>query len=184
METIRMVAISGRGNSLFASRMGNVFDQGSPFLGQGEDLYARAKAAVAQWDSLVDRLRHIANKQVRDDLANTYGINEPGNKDKGQYMRDATASDVATAESYTPINYRVFVGPGPAKNRPGKLEDFDSSLRHDVEDAERTYGSLPDPQVITKTVTQTISSLPGWVLPVGAGVIGLGLLGAFGVIKI
>ncbi len=183
METIRMVAISGRGNSLFASRMGDVFVQGSPFLGQGEDLYARAKAAVAQWDSLVEQLKRIANQSVREDLARKYGLTNPSDKDKGQYMRDAVAYDVATAESYSPTNYRVFVGPGPAKGRPGKLEDFDQDLRGDVKDAAATYGLLPEPQVITRTITETVSQLPAWVLPVGAGVIGLGLLGAFGVIK-
>lgn len=184
MDTIRMVAISGRGNSLFSSKMGDVWSQGSPFLGQGEDIYARAKAAVAQWDVIADRLAHVANKVVRDQIATEFGINDPGNKDKGQYERNAVAGDIQTAESYTPVNYRVFVGPGPAKNRPGRLEDFLSDFRRQVEDAERTYGSLPDAQVITKTITQTISSLPAWVLPVGIGVVGLGLLGAFGVIKI
>lgn len=180
MDTIRMVAISGRGTSLFSSKMGDIWSQGSPFLGQGEDIYARAKAAVSQWDSLADRLAHVANKAVRDQIATDFGINSPTNKDKGQYMRNAVAGDIATAESYSPVNYRVFVGPGPAKNRPGDLENFLSDFRRQVEDAEKTYGSLPDAQIITNTIT----SLPPWVLPVGIGVVGLGLLGAFGIIKI
>lgn len=184
METIRMVAISGRGNSLFANRMGDVWSQGSPFLGQGEDIYTRAKAAVARWDSLTDILRRIANKQVREDLAAKYGLTDPNNKDKGQYERDRVRDDIGLAESYTPINYRVFVGPGPAKNRPARLEAWNHDLSDDVVAAEQEYGLLPEPQIITKTITQTISQLPGWVLPVGAGVVGLGLLGAFGVIKI
>lgn len=181
---LRMTAISGRGNSLFAIRMGNIWNQGSPTLGQGEDLYARAKAALARWNSLVERLKRIANRQVREDLARKYGINEPSNKDKGQYAANVVAYDISEAEKYVPVNYRIYVGPGPAKNRPGRLEDWNHDLNDDVQEAERLYGSLPEPQVITQTITERISELPGWVVPVGIGVAAVGLLGAFGVIKI
>ena len=185
MDSIRMVAISGRGNSLFASRMGDIWSQGSPFLGQtGYGTYQQTKADVAAWDALVARLQRVANATVRQQIADQFGISNPANTDKGQYLRDRSARDVAMAEGSQ--NYTAFAAetPGPTKHDAAQLESFLGDFQKAVQDAENTYGKLDTPQVITKTVTTTVSSLPPWVLPVGVGVVGLGLLGAFGVIKI
>lgn len=189
MDTIRMVAISGRGNSLFSSRMGDIWSQGSPFLGQGLGQtgignYTQTKADVAAWDALVGRLQRVANASVRQQIAFDFGLTNPNDKDKGQYLRDRSARDVAIAESSR--NYDAFSPdtPGPTKHDARQLESFLGDFQQAVQGAETTYGVLDTPQVITKTVTQTISSLPPWVLPVGIGVVGLGLLGVFGVIKI
>lgn len=181
---INMVAISGRKNSFFSSRMGDIFT-----LGQArpeERLYADAKAAVAQWDGLVNRLNYIANPSVAAQIAADAGVTAPSNQDKGQYARDGVNRNLVEAESRgMPPIYDVFRR-GDVQNRVARLESYLSSFRRAVEDAEATYG-------LARTITNTIytpgaagapAAIPSWVLPVGAAVIGIGLLGALGVIKL
>lgn len=185
MNNINMVMISGsRGMrpSLFSSHMGDVFGTSlsGSFLGQGEDLYAQGKAAVAEYDRIYARLQRVGNQTVRNEIAAEFGIKDPNDRELAQYQRDALARDIARAESYTPINYRVFVGPGPEKNRPRHMDEFNANFREAVADAERLYGVLPEPQVITVGVP---GEIPSWVLPAVVVAAGVGLLGAFGVIK-
>jgi len=183
---INMVAISGRSNSLFTSRMGDPFRETpySPRMGQtGVGNYTQTKSDVAVWDSLVARLQRVANQTVRNQIAAQFGISDPTNTDKGQYMRNRSAKDVALAESVSPPDYTAFdpSTPGPTKNDAKDLESFISDFQPAVQNAENTYGTVAAPQVITQLVP---GALPVWVLPVAVGVVGLGLLGAFGVIKI
>jgi hypothetical protein len=182
MDSIRMVAISGRGNSLFSNKLGDIWSQGSPFLGQtGVGNYTQTKADVAAWDALVARLQRVANASVRQQIANDFGISNPGDKDKGQYLRDRSAKDIALADASK--NYDAFSPstPGPTKHDAAQLESFLGDFQKAVQSAETTYGQLDTPQVITQVVP---GALPSWVLPVGIGVAGLALLGAFGIIRI
>jgi hypothetical protein len=188
---MRMASIGGfngpRG-SLFHGSATDSFRLGSPAnptqttLGaSGQTTYDEAKKQVAIYDSLMGRTKRIANKQSREAIVVEFGLAEPDNKDKSLYMRNATAGNIAQAESYTPVNYYIFEGSGPAKNRPGKLKSFNSDFSAAVKYAEDTYGSLPEPVVIERVTTTTVSETPGWVLPVTIGAVGIAALAAFGV---
>ncbi len=192
MYNMGVVMISGGGGmkgSLFSSRMGDVFGaQGPasapvqrPQLGQtGVGNYTQLKAEIAQWDSIVQQMQHINNQTVANQLANEFGITDPTNKDKGQYMRNRSASHIAQAEASPAgsINYSLFdpATPGPAKNDAKDLAVFISQFQAAVTSALNTYGTASTPTIITNTVT----ALPSWVLPVGAGIGALALLAFFG----
>lgn len=189
MVPLRMATISGfsgpRG-SLFHGSATNVFGLGAstpgrPMLGQtGQEIYALAKKELAQFDSLVERTKRLANQASREAIIEEFGLTEPDNKEKALYARNVVASDLAKAESYTPVNYDIYYAPGPAKNRPGRLEDWNDSFRDEVKDSERTYGILPEPVIIERMSTTTVSETPAWVLPVTIGAIGVAALAAFG----
>ena len=191
MFNVGMVAISGgRGmrSNLFSSHMGDVFGSAqpemgrAPYMGQtGVGVYTQTKTDIAIWDALVARLQRIANQSVRDQIATQFGVNNPANKDKGQYMRDRSAYHVAQAESSSPINYSIFdsATAGPAKNDAKDLESFISDFQTAVQNAENTYGILATPQ----TITNVVSTTPDWVLPVVVGAGGIGLLAILGVFK-
>ncbi len=190
MIPLRMAPIGGfsntRGNMFHVSATDS-FRLGSPAMPQtaalgqsdGQDVYNEGKKQLAIFDDLVARTQRIANKTVRDQIISDFGLAEPNNKDKALYMRNATAQSLAKADSYTPINYRVFTGPGPDKNRPRKLGEFNADFAAAVKDAEVTYGSLPEPVVIQSTTT--VSQVPAWVMPVTIGALAIAGLAAFGV---
>lgn len=189
MVPLRIASIGGfngpRG-SMFHGSATDSFRLGSPTMptsatlgASGQSIYEDGKKQIAIFDTLVERTKRIANKTAREQLIDTYGLSEPDNKDKALYMRNATASSVAQADAYTPINYYIFEGPGPAKNRPRKLGEFNTDFAKDVKYAEDTYGSLPEPVVIERTTT--VSETPAWVMPVAIGAVALAGLAAFGV---
>lgn len=143
-----------------------------PNLGQDEQQwFTRAKAGVAAYDDLWARTQLIANKTYREQLASKYHT-KPEDQDGALYRRNSVAYNVSEAESYTPVNYRVFAQ-SQQQNRVTKLEDWNSDFRKDVEYGEKTYGLLPAPEVIEQTTTVTQTEVPGWLLPAG---IGLGAL--------
>jgi hypothetical protein len=189
MIPLRMAAIggfSGPRGSMFQGTVTDSFRLGSSAnprqasLGAtGQSIYEDGKKQIVIFDDLIERTKHIGNKQARQDLIDTYGLAEPDNKDKALYMRNATVQSIAKADSYTPINYYIFEGPGPDKNRPRKLGEFNAPFAKDVKYAEDTYGSIPDAQIIEKTTT--ISQVPGWVMPVTIGAVAIAALAAFGV---
>jgi hypothetical protein len=190
MIPLRMASIGGfngpRG-SIFQGHVSNSFGQGASMgdasmgQSQGQDLYNEGKRQLALYDNLYSRVQRIANKTVRDDIIRTYGLTEPGNKDKSLYAREVVAGDINKADSYSPPNYYIYEAPGPTRNRPGRLADFNSSFKRDVEQAEITYGILPEPVVIERTTTQTVSEVPTWVMPVTIGAIAVAGLAALGV---
>lgn len=190
---VSLAGSNGPRGSLFSSSVSDTFGfsgaprSASPSLGQtkGENIYREAKEEVAEFDSLVTRTARIANKTAREELIRDFGLTDPSNKDKAQYMRDATAYNIRQAESYTPVNTYIFEASGPAKNRPAKLEDYNNDFQEAVKYAEDTYGILPEPVVIERVVTVPgAAEGGGWVIPavVGGGLaIGaLALLGVFG----
>lgn len=191
MVPMRMASIGGfngprgslfHGSATDSFRLGSPSHPGQASLGDaGQEIYAEAKKQVAVFDSLVERTRRLANKQSRESIIEEFGLAEPANKDKAFYERNATAGNIAQAESYTPVNTYIFTGPGPAKNRPGRLKSWNSEFKDAVKYSEDTYGSLPEPVVIERVTTTTVSETPGWVLPVTIGAVGIAALAAFGV---
>lgn len=193
MIPLRMASIAGfngpRG-SLFHGSATNVFGQSTPSLGtptlgqsQGLNIYTDAKKQVARFDTLVERTRRLANQAVRDEIIHDYGLTDPGDKDKAQYARDAVAYDISRAESFTPPNYYIYEASGPAKNRPGRLREWNSSFNDAVEAAERTYGILPQPVVIERVVTVPGDAATSPLIPVVlVGALGIAALAIFDVI--
>ena len=187
---IRQVAISGSNGpraSLFAPATKEIFGLGGVMgrhpalaaysLGQtAQDYYTNAKQELARFESIAARVARIANQTERNRLIDVFGLTEPTNKDKAQYMHNALASDVANAEKFSPIAYEEgFPTHGPARGRVRKLKNFDDDFNSQVSDAEKTYGILPEPVVIERVVTApgaagaTPSALP-YVL-VGGGIV-------------
>lgn len=193
--TMTPVAISGaRGPrpALFGGAATDFFGLGASLpaapqyaMGQAgaQDYYIRAKAAIRDFDGLVNRTKRVANKQSRDNIIATYGLADPADKDKALYMRNALAYDVAQAEKYTPVAYEEgFSSVGPARGRVAKLESWNASFLRDVTDAENTYGILPEPVVIERTVTVPgpAQSIVPYVVVGGLGLAALAALGLFG----
>jgi hypothetical protein len=192
MHQLGIAAIAGNRTrpSMFTMNAVDTFNpsmMGGYSMGQtGQQIYARAKAAIATFDALVGRTAKIANKSARQQVIDTYGLSESGNKDKALYMRNAVAGNVGEVESYTPPNYLIYeTRKGPDAGRVDKLEAFNRNFASDVKTAEDTYGILPEPVVIEKLVMvagePAASTMPGWVLPVGVVVVGVGIAAAFGV---
>lgn len=192
MYDLGMVMIGGSGTSirpsLFGSSVVDNFGAGlaGPVLGQNaQQFYVNAKNAIAKYDQIIERVKRIANKTIRDQIVADYGLTEPANKDKSLYMRNALASDVANAEKFTPIAYEEgFPTHGPARGRVTKLNDFTSDFESAVKDAEVTYGILPEPQIIERLVNVPGASTGGtnWTIPLvvaGGGIAVAALLGAF-----
>lgn len=164
-------------------RMGSSMFQAAPFsanlgrtekkqLGQvDQQWFARAKAAVAAYDELWARAQLVANKSYREQLTAKYHT-KPEDSDGALYRRNSVAYNISQAESYTPVNYRVYAE-SQQQNRVSKLEDWVKDLRKDVEYGEKEYGILPAPEIIERVTTLTKTEVPGWVLPAG---IGLGVL--------
>lgn len=192
MYQLGMVAIGGGARpSMFVAPLQSQFhvgySLGGPSLGvTAQEAYVNAKAAIADYDQLVGRAARIANKTSRDEIVKTYGLNEPDNKDKSLYMRNATASCVAQADAFSPVAYEQgFPSHGPCIGRVTKLQNFIDDMKSDVRNAENTYGILPEPVVITQYVNVPGQAAPGttnWTIPIAVGVGGLAiaaLLGAF-----
>lgn len=189
MVPIQMATISGfngpRG-SLFHGSATNVFGLGSTTaphqLGvTAQELYTEAQKQLAVFDNLFERTKRLANTASRTAIIEEFGLTEPANKEKALYARNVVAQDIARAESFTPPNYDIYYAPGPTKNRPGRLRDWNSSFKDAVKYSEDTYGVLPEPIVIERTTMETVSQTPAWVTPVVAGALGIGLLAALGV---
>lgn len=188
MYDLGMVAISGgrSRSSFFSDRMGDVFGPslGRAQLGQtGFGNYQQTKNDVAVWDSLVARLQRVNSQAARDSIAGTYGINNPTDNTKGQYMRNRSANDVAIAEQSNPPDTSKFdsSAPGPTKNDAKDLEGFLGGFQSAVQAAENQYGTVLTPQVITNYVSTPTT--PDWVLPVVAGGAAVGVLALLGVFK-
>lgn len=158
-------------------------------LGQAAaDFYARAKAALARFDALVNRLRRVAYQQGRDQAFIDFGLTDPSDKNRGKYMRDAVMYDLSQAEMFTPVAYEEgFPVTGPSRGRVAKLEDVNSDLNDIVTNYEQVYGILPEAQVVQlpgTTTTTTVAVTPAWVVPAAVGVGAAVLLAAvFGVFK-
>lgn len=187
---ISRAQISGPPSGFFSAAARDAFSVGSfrRVLGQtAQDYYNKAKRVVADWDALVARVARLANKVDRDRLIDYYGLSEPTNKDKDQYRREVVASGIATAEKYTPIAYEEgFPTHGPNRKDVDHVGDYVKDLGQEVQTSEATYGTLPQPVVITKIVTVPGAGGGGSsILPyVAAGGVAIAALFVMGVVKI
>jgi len=127
--------------------------------------FARAKAAVAQYDDLWGRAQQIKDAAYGNQLTAKYHGN-PEDPSGALYRRNAVAYNVAQAESQTPVNYTIYQDP-KQQERVTKLEEVLTSFRKDVEAGESADLAAPSAQTGT----------PSWLVPVGVGV-GVLLLGA------
>ncbi len=181
-------AIGGARSAVFGPGAGNIFDFGGSAprmagrrMGQtAQDFYNNAIPQIQKFDQLVTRTQKIANKASRDQIINDYGLNDPTNTDKAQYMRNALASDIANAQKYTPIAYEQgFPTHGPARGRVTKLQNFNADFEGAVKTAEDTYGILPEPVVIERVVTAPGAAMDyvPYVLVGGAAIAALFITG-------
>lgn len=192
MFALGMARISAPRTTRQSYFSGAVVDSFAPGLGApqaslgatAQNYYDKAKASVSMFDSLVERVKRIANKAERDGIAVTYGLTAPENQDKAMYMRNALAYDLSEAEKYSPIAYEQgFPALGPSRGRVAKLESFDTAFEAAVKNAENMYGILPEPETITNYVTTTTTNPLNWVLPVLALGVGIVIAGFSGVFK-
>lgn len=180
---LRPVAISGASgprSSIFSLGVNDVFRAG-PRLGQvtDQEWYNEARREVAKYDALVERLRRVAGRQAREDLAARW-VGSPSDPGSGLYRRNSVADDIALAESYTPVNYLVF-GLERRRGRVRELDDVNDGFEAAVRSAEATWGSA-EPQVVERLVY-----VPGEAAPTSplvpilvVSAVGLGVLAALG----
>ena len=151
-------------------------------LEDGKRMYEEAKAAVAKFDALADRASKIAYKPTRDEIISEFGLLEPNNRDKALQWRNALQEYVAQVEASTPPNYYVFIQDTTRpRNRLDWVKRADTDLERAVKDAEATYGSLPEPQVIIKEIQVPGAPVAGgtdYTVPllIGAGAVTLALI--------
>jgi len=150
-------------------------------LEDGKRMYQDAKAAVAKFDMLADRASKIAYKPTRDEIIAEYGLLEPNNRDKAFQWRNALQEYVAQVEASTPPNYYVFIQDTTRpRNRLEWVTKADADLERSVTEAEATYGSLPEPQVVIKEIQVPGAAVAGtdYTVPllIGAGAVTLALI--------
>jgi|FLYN01.1.fsa_nt_gi hypothetical protein len=193
MYAIRQVAISGANGPrppVFASGMNDFFGGwapavAGPYLGQrtGERWYNEAKEEIAEYDNLLLRARKIANKEVREQIVARY-TGDPADPESALYRRNSVEANVREAEAYTPVNFLIFEQ-SRVQNRVEKLKDWNEDFKRDVETAERTWGTLPEPVVVERVVERPVPAEAGMsplltVALVGGVIVGgLALLGVF-----
>lgn len=169
-----MVMVNGPGRgarSLFSDPIRHSMGFGYRLGYQGDVWYARAQAAIAQFDALVLRTARISNKTVRDQIAAWVG--DPDSTDTPRERYNTVVYDVNRAKSYTPLNTAEFER-GQVQNRVGKLESYNGTFAGKVVDAENAYGILPEPVVIERfTNVSAPGGVPFWQAPllIGAGLI-------------
>lgn len=153
-----------------------------PRLGEDEQKwFTRAKAGVAAYDDLWVRTQLIADETYREQLAAKYHT-KPEDQNGAFFRRNSVAYKVSEAESFTPVNYKIF-DDSQQQDKVTALENWNSDFRKDVEYGETTYGLLKAPAAIEQatTTTGTPTEVPGWLLPAGIGlgalIIGALLLG-------
>lgn len=183
MVPIRLASIAGfNGNraSMFQNSATDAFGlgkRGSSLGRNAQEWYTEAKEEVQEYDDLMIRARKIANQDARESIVKRYG-GDPTDPNTARYRRDSVAYNISQAEGYTPVNYLIF-DKGDVIGRVEKLKGWNSSFKSEVEAAERTYGSLPAPQIVERVTT--VGQVPGWVTPVVVGALGVAALAAFGV---
>lgn len=168
----------------FGPRMGGTMFRTGPFspslgrqepkptLGQNEQQwFARAKAAVAQYDELWATTQQIAQKAYREQLASKYHTT-PEDRDGALYRRNSVAYNISQAESHSPVRYAIF-GESQQQNRVSKLETWNKDFKKDVDNGVFQYGLLEAAEPIEKVATVSQAETPPWLLPAGLG------LGAF-----
>lgn len=139
-------AAFGLGASSFSGQPGS-----QVALGQADvwkEWYERARAAVAKYEFLLEKLDTIGNQAAIEEIKLWLGSqNTPGTP---AYRYVTVVSDMKhDVERFTPPNYSAYQVER-RRNRIEKLEDFNSEFEARVEQALTTYGERR-----TVTVTRT-----------------------------
>jgi hypothetical protein len=183
---IGIVMVSGLGRntpSMFSSTAFHSMGPSYALGATGADWYQRAKQAEANFQALLVRTQKIANKTVREEIADWIGA--VGSVDTPMERYGTVIANTTKAESYTPLNTVEFER-SQLQNRVTKLESYNSELQSKVKNAEDYYGILPEPVIIEKLVNVPgASSAAGtdWTVPIAVGVGTLVLVGIISFIK-
>lgn len=138
-----------------------------------EQWYQRAKVAVANFDTLFERLKRIAGPVERNRILAWVGTASTDGTPAERYA--SVKSDLAQdVEAFTPPNVNAYQI-DRRTNRIEKLEAFNSQFSELLSTAERNFGTLPDPVVIDRTVLQPAKT--NWTLPllVGGGAVAVAI---------
>lgn len=192
MYQLGMVMIGGAHGgrpSLFSTPMSDQFRSG-PALGglfsstSDQQYYNTAKAAVASFDQLYQRVHRISDKAARDKIIADYGIDDARPGDAS--LNNASLNQRNQVQGWLDkANATGDPGDGFAddgahgRHRVDRLVSLDSDISSAVQDAETTYGILPTP--VAPAVP--VPSATNWTIPVVAvgGAIALAaVLGVFG----
>lgn len=194
MYDLGMVRIGGgQGGrpSLFSAPMSEQF-RGGPAMGgifdfySDQQYYQMAKAAVASFDQLAQRVNRIADKAVRDQIIKDYGMSDarPGDvtlNNASLSQRNQVQSWIDKADAAGDPGYGFADDGAHGRHRVDRLASLDADISSEVQDAELKYGILPAPAVqVNQTQAPAGSS---WTVPiiVGVGAIAAAaILGVFG----
>lgn len=179
----RSTIFSGGMSDLFgaAQRQGTIL--GQRHLGQtGKEWYDQAVHQVQKFDDVLMRLRKIANKQAREDIAANF-VGSSEDSASGSYRRNSVDSYIKDAQRYTPVNTMVF-DPVRVQERVQALRDVNHDFLAAVAAAEGQWGILDAPQIIERIVEVPGAPAAFPIVPIAIGGIGLvALLALAGVFK-
>lgn len=183
MVQLGLVRIGGAGlgrTSLFSAPLSEQFRGGPAMEGlfsfySDQQYYDMAKAAVASFDRLSQRVSKIADKAARDAIINQYALNvdSPGT---GLGYRNLVASWIAKADATGDPGDGFADDDKHGRAATDTLSSFDTKISSDVQDAELKYGILQTPAVV---LPQQGSN---WTIPivaVGGAVAIAAILGLF-----
>lgn len=200
-QTMMPVAISGANGprpGFFSASMADPFGLGSgvPLMGQrlgqertAERWYDEAREEVAEFDALVQRVRRLANQQMRETIIIDFGLAEPENREAGRGRRDTVADYIARTDASSGPTKYFFFERSDVLNRVRKLKDINSAFVAAVGNAEVQGGVLPAPIVIERVIEREVR-VPGapaaapnvlpWLIVGGVGLAALAAFGVFG----
>jgi len=125
----------------------------SDLAATGQEWYQRAKRGIQQYETLINRILRIANLTARKTLLDSLGDRKDSESLSNRY--EWARYGVSQVESFVPLNY-AFFDLERRQKRIGTLEELVTELVPKVDQAERTYGILPDPVVTEKEVIKVI----------------------------
>lgn len=186
MVQLGMVRIGGSGmgkTSLFSSPLTAQFQGGPAMEGifdwySDQQYYNMAKAAVASFDQLSQRVSRIADKAARDSIISEYGMNTT-TENKSLNLRNQVQGAIAAADA-TGDPGDGFADDGKHGRKPTDwLSSYVSDIAGAVQDAELKYGILQAPAVKMQPAAAGGSN---WTIPivaVGGAVALAAILGVF-----
>lgn len=147
----------------------------SPLLGQtGAEWYRRGTSALAKFDALLARVAQIANQTARGEIMDWVGKIDKKDDPLWQRYRVAFEVSLANINPADPRTFEYFEAANYRQDRITDLESTDKTFEEKVSQAEKTYGILPPPTVVTLPgTTTTISTTTDFTVPiliVGGGI--------------
>lgn len=139
-------------------------------MGAVSDNFAKAKTAVASYDTLWDRTQKLDDSATRDALAGKYH-SAGDNPESPLYLRNSLAYRITASESVKAgVDYAPFDAEA-VKAQIAKLEASVAEWRPLVDNAEEDFGVLPEPAPVTPSeVTPIAAPKSSLALEVGLGI--------------